>query len=190
MPDSSSADDALRPEPQGETCWLGIDVVEDADVWAEFPSAEALAGAASRLLARHARFEGEAPALACVALSSDAAVRELNRQYRGKDKATNVLSFPAPEMPGEARGDEGARGPEPLGDIVIAYETVKLEAAEQGLDLADHFQHLVVHGLLHLLGFDHETDAEAAEMEGLEIEILASLGIQNPYTEELDRHVS
>ncbi len=164
-------------------------MIEDADEWAAFPSAETLAGVAARMLARHARFADEAPAQACIALSNDAAVQELNKQYRGKDKPTNVLSFPAGDMP-ELDDEDPAHEAHPLGDIVIAYETVKREALEQGLDLADHFQHLVVHGLLHLLGFDHETDAEAHEMETLEIEILSTLGIANPYTEELDRHVS
>lgn len=191
MPDSScTAEDAPMPEPEASPCWLSIDVVEDGEAWSAFPSADALAGAASRMLARHARFKGEAPAVACVALSSDAAVQDLNRQFRGKDKPTNVLSFPAPEMPAIADDDAPPDEPEALGDIVIAFETVKREALEQGLDLADHFQHLVVHGLLHLLGFDHETDEEAQEMEGLEIEILSSLGIENPYGQELDRQVS
>lgn len=101
--------------------------------------------------------------------------RALNRDYRGKDRETNVLSFPA--------GDDGlppdvAR---PLGDLVICAPVVLREAGEQGKSVADHWGHLLVHGSLHLLGFDHETDAEASAMEGLEREILAARGVADPY---------
>ena len=110
-------------------------------------------------------------------LTGDAAVRDLNRTYRHTDKATNVLSFP---------GDADAAPPgHPLmlGDVVLAYGTVAGEAAAQGKPLADHVAHLVVHGVLHLLGFDHEDDGDAEEMEGLEVRILARLGIPDPYEE-------
>lgn len=108
-------------------------------------------------------------------LADDAQVRELNRLWRGKDAATNVLSFPAVVPPG---GGQGAR---PLGDIALAFETVRREAEADGKPLADHAAHLIVHGLLHLLGFDHERDASAEEMEALEIEALRRLGIADPY---------
>ena len=102
--------------------------------------------------------------------------RSLNKTYRDRDKPTNVLSFPSgigDYMP----GDE----PKPLGDIVICAPVVEREAAEQGKSLDDHWAHLVVHGALHLLGFDHENDTDAMEMENLEREILASRGIADPY---------
>jgi probable rRNA maturation factor len=118
-------------------------------------------------------------AQACIALSSDEHVRALNRTYRGKDKPTNVLSFPA----AQPIDDDG---PIQLGDIILAVETVEREADEQGVAPRDHLSHLVVHGLLHLLGFDHETVAEAEEMEGLETAILARLGIADPYAAPLD----
>lgn len=109
-----------------------------------------------------------------IALADDAMVRRLNRDYRGKDRTTNVLSFPA--------GDPGAPGrPRLIGDIVVALETVEAEARVAGKPIGDHMAHLVVHGVLHLLGYDHETEAEAAAMEALEIGILAGLGIDNPY---------
>lgn len=110
-----------------------------------------------------------------VVFTDDAAVRELNAGWRGKDKPTNVLSFPAfstsPDAP----------LPPMLGDIVLAAETVAREAALEGKPLANHITHLVVHGLLHLLGYDHETDAEAEEMEALERAALARLAIPDPY---------
>jgi phosphate starvation-inducible protein PhoH and related proteins len=108
-----------------------------------------------------------------VLFTTDAAVQELNLQWRGKDKPTNVLSFPAPETAGT------------LGDIALAYETCAREAAEQGKSLKDHATHLLVHGLLHLLGYDHEADDDAAEMEGLEKDILAKLGLDDPYIQHV-----
>ena len=107
-----------------------------------------------------------------LALTNDAEMRVLNRTWRGKDAPTNVLSFPA---------DEEISEPGFLGDVVLAYEIARKEAREQGITLADHVSHLVVHGVLHLLGYDHKNDAE--RMENLEREILGSLGIADPYAE-------
>ncbi len=116
-----------------------------------------------------------------VLLADDATVRKLNADYRGRDRATDVLSFPTfdnvlEEMPGHL-----APGPLPLGDIVLALETVQAEAAAAGTPFPDHVSHLVVHGCLHLLGYDHQTAADGARMEGLERGILAQLGIPDPY---------
>jgi len=108
-------------------------------------------------------------------------IHALNREYRGKDKPTNVLSFPAGEVDGLP-----ADVPRPLGDIVICAEVVRTEAAEQGKDVANHWAHMLVHGTLHLLGHDHETDAEAVEMEALEARILAHFGVRDPYGETGD----
>lgn len=102
-----------------------------------------------------------------VVLTDDEAVRVLNRDFRGKDKPTNILSFP--------------QDPPMLGDLVLARETVEREADEQDKRFQDHFTHLIVHGLLHLLGYDHEEDDEAEEMEALEVDILKAMGINNPY---------
>jgi probable rRNA maturation factor len=113
-----------------------------------------------------------------VRLSGDSAVRRLNRDFRGKDKPTNVLSFPA----GSSPAPRGA--PVVLGDVVIAYRTVAREAAAQGKAVGDHLLHLVVHGVLHLLGYDHERSAAARRMETLETRILASFGIADPYVLE------
>ena len=115
---------------------------------------------------------------ATLLLTDDATLRELNRRWRGQDKATNVLSFPTPAAPAGS-GRPGM--PRELGDVALACETVVREARDEERSLADHTAHLVVHGLLHLLGLDHDIDREAAIMEGLEIEALARLGIADPY---------
>lgn len=113
-------------------------------------------------------------------LTDDAEIRRLNRQYRGKDKPTNVLSFPA--MPEDRPAGPSIRGvPRHLGDIALALETVRREAEEQGKTVRSHVSHLAVHGVLHLIGHDHENDAEAEAMEALERRILAGLGIADPY---------
>ncbi len=109
-----------------------------------------------------------------VLLTDDATVRDLNARFRAKDYATNVLSFPAAPQPGPP-------GPQPLGDLALAFGVCAAEAKTQGKSLADHLRHLVAHGVLHLLGHDHEDDAEAEVMEALEREILAGLGVADPY---------
>jgi probable rRNA maturation factor len=119
------------------------------------------------------------PAEISVVLTSDAAVRLLNRDWRGKDAATNVLSFPQDGDAVLAEDDGGA--PLHLGDIIIARETVLRESCDGGLEPGHHIAHLVVHGFLHLLGYDHDTDAAAAAMEALESSILKGLGVPDPY---------
>ncbi len=118
-----------------------------------------------------------------VSLADDARVQEANRAFRGKDAPTNVLSFPA--APPERIGASPF-----LGDVILAYETVEKEAAAEGKTIGDHLAHLVVHGVLHLIGYDHMTDDEAERMERLETAILASLAIADPYAapagQELD----
>jgi probable rRNA maturation factor len=105
-----------------------------------------------------------------ILLADDEAVRDLNHRFRDKDTATNVLSFPAPPNPEYH-----------LGDIALAYGVCAREAEEQGKPLAHHLQHLVAHGVLHLVGYDHQTDAQAEAMEGLERTILDRLGVPDPY---------
>jgi probable rRNA maturation factor len=123
--------------------------------------------------------EAKLPALyeLSLVLTTDAEIQILNRMWRGQDKPTNVLSFPG-DM--DILSDDA---PVLLGDVVVAFETTKREVEHDKLaaSLSDHLSHLIVHGVLHLLGYDHEIDAEAEEMEQLEIELLAGLGIPNPY---------
>lgn len=159
---------------------IAIDIAVEAGIWAEaVADYEALCHRAL-IAAIEAAVELDGPVEVSVLLSDDAAIQVLNRDWRGKDKPTNVLSFPASADDGPVSG-----APELLGDIAVAFETTAREALDQDKSLADHFSHLLVHGMLHLLGFDHETDAQADEMEPLEIEILAGLGIASPYP---DRH--
>ena len=113
-----------------------------------------------------------------ILLTDDETVRDLNDRFRGKDRPTNVLSFPAADMPGA--------NPQPLGDIVLAYGVCATEAEEQSKTLRNHLTHLVVHGLLHLLGRDHQVDADAEAMEAEERTLLATLGVADPYTHPHD----
>ncbi len=157
-----------------------VEVTAPCPVWAaDCAGAESLAGAAAQL----ALLRAAAPAAAVVdiTLADDATQRALNRTWRGKDTSTNVLAFPAadPAVPVPF----GA--PLLLGDVVLAFETVRREAAEQDKPFADHLRHLVVHGVLHLLGDDHENATEAAIMEAREIAILAELGVPNPYRDTM-----
>ncbi len=119
-----------------------------------------------------------------VRLTGDAEMRTFNRTYRGRDSATNVLSFALTTEDDAQAGvlpqQEGAANL--LGDILVAYETCANEADDQAKPLADHLRHMVVHGVLHLLGYDHETEDEAAQMEGLERDILSQLGVPDPYS--------
>jgi probable rRNA maturation factor len=150
------------------------DVLIAAECWQTQADAEDIV---QRAIAAAASFV-ELPANeteVAVMLTDDARIRELNREWRGQDKATNVLSFPAAQPPGET--------PQPLmlGDIAIAYETTRNEAEAEGKPFQNHLSHLAIHGFLHLLGYDHLDDKEAEEMEGLERDILAKLGIADPY---------
>lgn len=154
---------------------LTIDVIEDAGDWSPIEDVSSLIEAAAAEVATEPGLLVAAGS-ANVVLSDDESVRALNGRYRGKPKPTNVLSFPA----------GGGAEPGHLGDIVLAMETLQREADAQDIPVEHHLQHLTVHGLLHLLGLDHETDVQAERMEALEIRILARLGIANPYTGPLD----
>lgn len=148
--------------------------VEDSS-WQALPELEALTREAV-VAALSEELPQQIPVEVALLFTGDAAIAEINSEWRGQNKPTNVLSFPAPEdMPlpeGENR---------PLGDIVLAFGVISREAREQGKSLRDHTAHLIVHGVLHLLGYDHETDAEAEDMEHREVQILKGMGISDPY---------
>jgi probable rRNA maturation factor len=169
-----------RTAPTAMTRTLDFEVCVDAQAWiTALPEAEELC----RTAARAAWTAGPADvsvAEACVLLTDNDRSRALNRRYRGRDEPTNVLSFATGEATA-GRTSMSRDVPVPLGDIVIAFEAAAKEAAEAQKAFGEHLQHLVVHGMLHLLGYDHETDAEAEVMERLESRILAGLGVPDPY---------
>lgn len=151
-----------------------IDLSVEAGDW---PDEAALTRLVDRAVsAAFAETSAAGPSELSIVFSDDSHIRTLNASWRGKDKATNVLSFPAFPFP------KGGKLPPMLGDIVLASETVAREAALEEKPFENHITHLVIHGLLHLLGYDHETDAEAEEMEAIERAALARLAIPDPYT--------
>jgi probable rRNA maturation factor len=164
---------------------VSVEVSVHCDAWlAACPEAAALAETAARAaLARVAEPQAEAPLILGLILTDDAEQRRLNHTYRNRDAATNVLAFALADLPPSAPSPEGA--PVLLGDVVVALATVAREAAEQQKPLADHLRHLVVHGVLHLLGFDHQEPSAARAMEGEEVEILKSLGVPDPYRDTI-----
>jgi probable rRNA maturation factor len=166
-----AADSAAELEPPER---VTVAIVAEAGDWSAFAPAETTIEAAVAALVRDPRCRRARGAEATVVLADDALVRSLNATYRGQDKPTNVLSFPFRAPPG---GDRGHM----LGDVVLAAETIAREARELAVPPSHHLQHLVIHGLLHLLGYDHDTDAEAEIMERVETEILATLGVADPY---------
>jgi probable rRNA maturation factor len=158
-----------------------VDVVS-ADWHAANLSPDELVPAAVRAALAGAEVSFAAGVELGVRLTDDAEIRTLNRDWRGLDAATNVLSFALDEALGDSIMENSPEnGAAMLGDIVVAYETCAAEAEDQSKSLAHHLSHLVVHGALHLLGFDHETDDEAETMEALERAVLARLGVPDPY---------
>jgi len=155
------------------------EVLIAADTWQNAPGAEAIVQRAIAAAAGTVDADVAEAELA-VMLTDDAGIRTLNRDFRGIDKPTNVLSFPASRNNG-SRGNGDA--PAMLGDIAIAYETARNEADADHKPFDHHLSHLAVHGFLHLIGYDHEKDDDADAMEALEAEILAQIGIPDPYAE-------
>ena len=153
---------------------VSLDISVASPLWRELPRARAIARetiAAAVAETKSVLREGVEVSLC---LADDAALRALNAHWRGTDKPTNVLSFPS--APSDRAGQAST-----LGDIALAYETLAREAEDLGVPLADHYRHLLAHGFLHLIGYDHEEDAEAERMEALETRILARLGAADPY---------
>jgi probable rRNA maturation factor len=157
-------------------------ILYDDKRWRPYDLDDKLEGAAHETLLyhaahRHLKPQEFLPAYATLILSNDVNVADLNRLWRGKNQPTNVLSFPMDESYPLLESERRA-----LGDIILAYETVLCESRTQGKIFHDHVIHLLVHGMLHLLGYDHEIDHDAEEMEDCERGILARLGIQDPYS--------
>jgi probable rRNA maturation factor len=158
---------------------VAVDVLVEAGDWPPEAELRALAERAiTTAVTATTTADIVPPAEVSLVFTDDDRVRALNRRYRGRDAPTNVLSFPAaPPAPGR-------RGPL-LGDVVLAHQTVHREAAAEGLTAADHVTHLIVHGFLHLLGYDHDAEEDAAVMERLETAILARLDIADPYAGDI-----
>lgn len=154
---------------------VALETVRDSDLWDVVPDAEATVAAAVIAIFDEAGLTARPDAELAVTLADDARVRELNSEWRAKDKPTNVLTFPAFEP------EEMADAPM-LGDVILAFETVAREARDEGKSLPDHVSHLVIHGVLHLFGHDHIDDADADEMEAIETRALARLGVADPYS--------
>ena len=161
----------MTSAPSRRAAAPSIDIQVQSPLWAAQPLAvqtarDAITAAAAAL----ATPDGEVS----IVLTDDASIQKLNRDWRGIDQPTNVLSFPAAKT--------AAQGPSPLlGDVIVAYETIECEAAEEAKPFQHHLAHIVVHGYLHLLGYDHQTDSEAGAMEKLERDILSRLRIADPY---------
>ena len=157
-----------------------VDLLIEDDRWATLDMemlAEKAVAAALQIANINADFE------ICIMGCDDARITELNSEFREKPTATNVLSWPAFELSAEVDGGVPTPPPEAesLGDIAIAFETCAREAAEKSITMRAHVTHLIIHGCLHLLGYDHETDKDATLMEKLEVQALASMGVDNPY---------
>jgi probable rRNA maturation factor len=155
------------------------EVLVVADCWRSEPEADAVIQRAIAAAA-DAVDDDVAEAEIAVMLTDDAGIRTLNSNWRGIDKPTNVLSFPALQGEGDRKPDDA---PRMLGDIAIAYQTMRREADDEGKPFDHHLSHLAVHGFLHLIGYDHEDEDDAEAMEALETEILAQLGIPDPYAD-------
>ena len=164
---------ALRAPPETE-------VLTVAECWSAEAGAEAIVHRAIEVAAAFVDAD-TADAELAVMLTDDSGIRTLNRNWRGQDKPTNVLSFTALQPPAGREFDDA---PRMLGDIAIAYETTHREADDEQKPFDQHLSHLAVHGFLHLVGYDHEKDGEAEAMENLEREILAALGIPDPYADQ------
>jgi len=164
----------MSPSPARRANAPDVEIEIDSPLWESQPQAEETVRAAIAAAAARAPGDGAVSVL----LADDATVQALNRDWRGIDKPTNVLSFPS-------AAPKGAGVPRLLGDIAVAFETLAGEADAEKKPFLHHLAHLTVHGYLHLLGYDHQTDSEAEAMEALEREILADMRIPDPYAADI-----
>ena len=177
-PSGPAEENEMKPPPleTPEPADLTVDILIESEAWQMLPEAEDVARRAIAAAAEDAAETPRRNAELSVLFCDDETIAALNGQWRGQEKPTNVLSFPALPLPGAGPDDRML-----LGDIAIAYETLVREAAESGKTAPAHLAHLVVHGFLHLVGYDHEIDEEAERMERLERDILARIGVPDPY---------
>lgn len=165
-----------------------LNVIIDDEIWPEniIKKAEKVFAAAIEYLQKNNLGKEIAfgkPIVVNLSLSNNETVQKLNAEFRGMDKPTNVLSFA--NIDSECFFDDIKKSDQvEMGDIIIAFETLQNEAQQKHISLEDHFAHLLVHGILHLFGYDHQEDEEAEEMEQFEIKILQQLNINNPYEEQ------
>jgi probable rRNA maturation factor len=155
-----------------------IDITIEFAAWSKVPGLENLIKTSARAAVSGREEEFKNRAELSILLTSDEAIRQLNSNFRGQDKPTNVLSF---------GGETETVSTVPsflLGDVVLSYQTIAKEAQQQGKSFDDHVSHLIVHGVLHLLGYDHDNDELAHKMERVEIKILKGIGVENPYSQE------
>jgi len=157
---------------------MQIDIITEFGAWSKLPGLESLIRTAALAAVNGCGEDFRDRVELSVLLTSDEAIRQLNSTYRGHDRPTNVLSFP-----GELDTRSPGR-PFLLGDIVLGYQTIAAEAQQQHKNIENHVSHLIVHGVLHLLGHDHENDKTACDMEFMEINILKGIGVENPYSHE------
>lgn len=177
------------PDPDPRVHTLYIEIIQDGDVWGDdkalVEKATAICNYAFTTVQKPSFIKDGKEIEVCITLSDDATIQELNKNYRNKDKPTNVLSFPQ-------HTSEDSFSPMPeeeplmLGDIILAHETVVKEAAEQSKSVENHTLHLILHGFLHLLEYDHIEEDDAEEMEAMEIAILSRFNISSPYEDDLD----
>ncbi len=167
---------AVRPQRDAaKGARVAIDLLVEAGEWPAKTKLSAIARRAVDGVLAEIGKDGRGSSEISLVFSDDAHIRTLNAGWRGKDKPTNVLSFPAfPDW-------RGGSLPPMLGDVILAAETIAAEAVAQGKPLADHISHLIVHGILHLIGYDHEADADAEEMEAIERRVLAGMNVPDPY---------
>jgi probable rRNA maturation factor len=162
---------------------VSLDVSVPSSLWRRLPRARMIA---RETIAAAAESGGPSEGGEVgLCLADDAALQALNLRWRGLDKPTNVLSFPAAIDAVVDRVGRARRARRHVGDIALAYETLAREAEDLGVPLVDHYRHLLAHGFLHLIGYDHETDAEAERMEALETRILTRFGVGDPYAREV-----
>lgn len=194
MDHRQSSDDeplVLEWSARHDECDYEIELVVEDQNWLEISREFDFIGKAALLAIRQQPFKAASQAtnmamksphrLAVLLLSNDEAIIELNKTYRGKDKATNILSFPSTEdlLPGEELATVH------IGDAIMAYDYVINEAKSEEKQIESHISHLVIHGVLHLLGYDHEDSEDADIMESLEIHLMNQLGLENPYEGEV-----